>query len=143
MQAFRILLCFIGVARAAVNRSELCGVGKVVFLLAGQLAVTIGAAQGGVGRGPQASLVERRRDSGLALARAAAGFVATQAQLASRQGLGLLGLQGYSKQDGSKASGARNDQKTLSSSETRTICPSPGAFTVEFHITSYFQQCRQ
>jgi hypothetical protein len=54
--------------------------------------MTVGALQGGVGRGPQSSLVERGWNIGLALARASAGIVAIQARLASRQRLGLLGV---------------------------------------------------
>jgi hypothetical protein len=100
----RILLFFISVASAAVDRGELCGVGK--FFFAGQFAVTIGALQCGVGRGPESGLVEGGWDSRLALTSAAAGFVATQARLASRQRLGLLGMQGHSKEEGSEASGA-------------------------------------
>jgi hypothetical protein len=82
VQTFRILLFFIGMACAAVDRGELGGVREFLFAL--QIAVTIGALQCGVRRGPQSSLVEGRWDSRLALARAAGGFVATQAHLASR-----------------------------------------------------------
>jgi hypothetical protein len=85
-----MLLFFVRVARAAVDRGELGGVGKIFFAL--QIAMTIGALQCGVGRGPQSSFVERGWDSRLALARAAAGFVATQADLATRQRLGLLSV---------------------------------------------------
>jgi hypothetical protein len=90
MPAFRILLFFIRVARAAVDRGELGGVGK--FLSAFQIAMTIGALQGGVGGGPQSRLVERGWDFRLALASSAAGIVAIQARFASRQRLGLLGV---------------------------------------------------
>ena len=50
VQAFRILLCFIGVARAAVNRLELFGMGK---LLSSQISVATGALKCSVRRGPQ------------------------------------------------------------------------------------------
>jgi hypothetical protein len=90
VQAFHILLFFIRMARAAVDRGELGGVGKILFAL--QITVTIGALQRGVGRSPQSSLVEGGWHSRLALARAATGFVAIQARLASRQRLGLLSV---------------------------------------------------
>jgi len=89
VQAFRILLCFIGMARAAVNRLELFWVGK--FFPALQISVAIGALKCRVRRGPQGSRVEGGRHSRLPLACAGSGFVASQARLASRQGLGLLG----------------------------------------------------
>ena len=90
VEAFHILLLFISVANSAVHCGKLGGVGKFFYAL--QIAVTIGALQCGVGRGPQSSLIEGGWDSRLALARAAAGFVAAQAHLASRQRLGLLGV---------------------------------------------------
>ncbi len=89
VQAFRILFCFIGVARAAVNRLELLGVGK--FFLALQISVAVRALKCSVRRGPQGSRVEGGRHPRLSLAYAGSGFVASQARLASRQGLGLLG----------------------------------------------------
>ena len=83
MQAFHVLLFFIAVAPAAVNRGELGGMGKILSAL--QIAVTSAALrEGGVGRGPQSRFVERRWDSRLALAGATAGIVAIQARLASR-----------------------------------------------------------
>jgi len=106
VQAFGMLLCFIGVARAAINRLELFGMGK---LLSSQISVAIGALKCNVRRGPQGSLIEGGWHSRLPLACAGAGCVATQARLASRQGLGLLGLQGHSKEDSSEASGADSD----------------------------------
>jgi hypothetical protein len=113
-----MLLCFIGVARAAVNRLELFGMGEFFFV--SQIAVTVGALQCSVRRGPQASLVKGGWCSRLPLAGAGAGFVAIHARLASRQRLGLLGLQGHSKED-SEASGANGDQKMLLPSEAHTI----------------------
>ena len=139
VQAFRMLPFFIGVARAAVNRLELFGMGK---LLSSQIGVATCALECSVRRGPQASLVEGGWHSRLPLTCAGAGSVATHAWRASRQGLGLLGLQGHSKEDSSEGSGADSDQKTLLPSETHTICPSPRAIMVEFHSTSYFQQRR-
>jgi len=140
VQAFGMLLCFIGVARAAVNRLELFGMGK---LLSSQLSVATGALECSVRRGPQGSLVEGGWHSRLPLACAGAGCVATHARLASRQVLRLLGLQGHSKEDRSEASSADNDQKTLLPSETHTIYPRSRAIMVEFRSTSYLQQWRQ
>jgi hypothetical protein len=136
-----MLLCFIGVARAAVNRPELFGMGK---LLSSQLSVATRALECSVRRGSQGSLVEGGRHSRLPLARAGPGFVAAHARLASRQGLGVLGLQGHSNEkDSSEASSADNDQKTLLPSETHTIYPRSRAIMVEFRSTSYLQQWRQ
>ena len=89
VQAFRILLFLIGVARAAINRRELGGMGKIFSAF--QIAVTVGAFERGVGRGSQSSLVEWRWDIRLALAGAAPGIVAIKTRFASRQRLGLLG----------------------------------------------------
>src|SRR5208337_3734401 len=119
VQAFRKLLCFIGVARAAVNRLELFGMGK---LLSSQVSVATRALEGSVRRSAQGSRVERGRHSRLPLSGAGPGFVATHARLASRQRLGLLGLQGHSKKDSSEASGANSDQKTLLPFETHPTC---------------------
>jgi hypothetical protein len=140
VQAFPILLCFIGVARAAINRLELFGMGE---LLSSQISVATCALECSVRRGPQGGLVEGGWHSRLPLACAGAGFVATLARLASRQGLGLLGFQGHSKEDSSEASSADRYQKTLLPSEAHHICPRPRAIMAEFHSTSYFQQCRQ
>jgi hypothetical protein len=141
VQAFGMLLCFIDVARAAVNRLELFGMGE---LLSCQISVATCALKCRVRRGPQGSLVEGGWHSRLPLACAGAGCVAAHARLASRQGLGLLGLQGHGKEDSSgEASGADSDQKTLLAYETHTIIPKPRAFMVEFHSTSYDQQRRQ
>src|SRR5208337_5682705 len=65
VQAFRILLCFIGVARAAVNRLELFGMGK---LFSSQISVATCAFKCSVRRGPQGSRVEGGRHSRLPLA---------------------------------------------------------------------------
>jgi hypothetical protein len=135
-----MLLCFIGVARAAVNRLELFSMRK---LLSSQISVATGALKCSVRRGPQGRFIERGWHSRLPLACAGAGLVATHARLASRQGFGLLGFQGRSKEDSSEASGADSDQKTLLPSEPHTICPRPCAIMIEFHSTSYFQQSRQ
>jgi hypothetical protein len=88
VQAFRILLFFIRVAGAAIDRGELGGMRKILFAL--KIAVTIGALQGGMRRGAQSSLVKGGWDSWLALSRAPAGIVAIQARRASRQRLGSL-----------------------------------------------------
>jgi hypothetical protein len=106
VQAFGMLLCFIGVAGAAVNRLELFGMGK---LLSSQISVATCALKCRVRRGSQSSLVEGGWHSRLPLAGAGTGCVATHARLASRQGLGLLGWQGHSKEDSSEASGADSD----------------------------------
>jgi hypothetical protein len=135
VQAFRMLLCFIGVARAAVNRLELFGMGK---LLSSQISVATGALEYSVRRGPEGSLVEGGWHSRLPLACPRAGFVATHARLTSRQGLGLLGVQGHSREHSSEGSSADSDQETLMASATRTIRPSPRAIMAEFHSTSYF-----
>jgi hypothetical protein len=128
-----MLLCFVGVARAAVNRLELFGMGK---LLSSQISVATCALKCSVRRGPQASLVEGGWRSRLPLACAGAGFVATHARLTSRQGLGLLGFQGHSKKNSSQTSSADSDQETLLPSEIHPICPTTRAFMVEFHSTS-------
>jgi hypothetical protein len=133
-----MLLFFIRVTRTAVDRSELGGVGK--FLLALQIAVTIGALQGGVGRGPQSSLVEGRWDSRLALAGAAAGFVAIQARPAAWQRLGLLGVDGQSKEESNSTHGAESDQKMPSPAQSHTICPRICTLAVEFRSKPSQQQ---
>ena len=136
VQAFRVLLCSIGVAVAAVNRLELFGMGK---FLSSQISVATCALKCRVWRGSQTSLVERGWHSRLPLACAGAGWVATQAGLASRQGFGLLGWQGHSKEDSSEASSAESDQKTLLAVETHPFCPRPRAIMVDFHSTSYIR----
>jgi hypothetical protein len=75
VQALGILPLFVGVATTAVDRGELLGVRKVLF--AGEVRVAIGAFQCGMRRRTQSGGVERRRNSGLALARAAPGVVAS------------------------------------------------------------------
>jgi hypothetical protein len=137
VQAFCILLCFIDVACAAVNWLELFGVGE---FLSRQISVATGALECGVRRGPQGSLVEGGWNSRLPLACAGADFVATHAWCASRQGLALLGLQGYSKEDNGEARGTDSDQKTLLPSEIHTNCPSPHAIMVEFRSTLCIKQ---
>jgi hypothetical protein len=133
VQAFRVLLFFIGVAGAAVNRLEFFGMGK---LLSSQIGVTTGTLQCGVRRGSQGSRVEGGRHSRLSLACARSGFVATHARLASRQWLGLLGTQGQSKEERKEARGAERDQKTVWHPKRGTICPGLCQIVVEFHHTS-------
>jgi hypothetical protein len=87
VQARRILLLFVGMTGAALNRFQLLGMGK---LFCGQLGVATGAFKLGVGRRPQRGLVKGRRHPRLPLAYAAPCLVAIQAGFTPRQGLGLL-----------------------------------------------------
>jgi hypothetical protein len=112
-------------------------------LLSSQISVATGAFECSMWRSAQGSRVEGGRRSRLALACAGAGFVATHARLASRQGFGLLGLHGRSKEDSGEASGGDSNQKALLPFELHAICPSPHAIIGEFHSTSFFQQCRE
>jgi hypothetical protein len=127
-----MLLCFIVVARAAVNRLEPFGMGK---FLSSQIAVATSALNRSVRRGAQGGSIEGGRHSRLPLASARSGFVASQARLASRQRLGLLGAEGQSKEDSKEAHRAENDKKTLCASAGQTICPKPGRIIVEIHST--------
>jgi hypothetical protein len=120
-----------GLARASFEKSLLLTAFVLSLLLLGIILT--------LRRGSQSSPVEGGWHSRLSLACAGAGCVATHARLASRQGLGLLGLQRHSKQDSSEASGGDSDQKTLLASEAHTICPRPRAIMVGFHSTSYIQ----
>jgi hypothetical protein len=132
-----MLLCFISVAGATVNRVESFGMGK---LLSSQISVATCALECGVRRGPQRSRIEGGRDSRLPLSGAGPGFVATQARLASRQRLGLLGAQGHSKKESNEARRAESDQKALCSFTGHTICPGHRPIVVEFHSTLFGQQ---
>jgi len=110
VQAFRVLLLFIRVARAAVHRLEFLGMRE---FFPGELSVAARTLQRGVRRSAQGGLIERRGQSRLALARAAAGFVATKTRLGARKRFGLLSAQGHSQKNSSQARPAESDQKTL------------------------------
>ena len=133
VQAFAILLLFIGVAGAAVKRLQLLWMGELFCI---HVTVATGALHCGVGRGPQGGRVEGGWHSRLARAGAGTGIVATQARLAPRQRFGLLGAEGQSKEDNKEACRAEISPMAFSSSENHTFCRSSWPIIVEFHSTS-------
>ena len=109
-------------------------------LFSRQISVATSTLERGVRGSPQGSRVEGRRHSRLALGGAGSGFVASQARLASRQGLGLLGVEGRSKEESDEARRAESDKKTVCPLIGHTICPSPCPIIVEFHSTPFGEQ---
>src|SRR5271157_3079131 len=118
VQGGRVLLALVGVARAAINRLEFLGMGK---LLPGQITVARRAFENGVRRSAQRRLIECGGHAWLPLADSATGFVAVQTRFATGEMFGLLSAQPHRHEDGS---GGDSDHKAAPARKIHTICPS-------------------